>query len=64
MLKPSSVGPAMPSQDFSVLVPPADEVVAHGRLGSWLESAGRGMRPDMITMAKGIAGGCDPSAPP
>lgn len=36
----------------------ADEVVtAFGRLGHWFESPHRGMRPHMITMAKGIAGG-------
>jgi PLP-dependent transaminase len=39
----------------------ADEVVtAWGRLGSWFESPVRGMRPHMITMAKGIAGGYAP----
>ncbi|ADJ48559.1 aminotransferase class III [Amycolatopsis mediterranei S699] len=39
----------------------ADEVVtAYGRVGSWFESEVRGMRPDMITMAKGIAGGYAP----
>ncbi|MEV0695035.1 aspartate aminotransferase family protein [Streptomyces sp. NPDC050388] len=39
----------------------ADEVVtAFGRLGTWFESPRRGMRPDMITMAKGIAGGYAP----
>ena len=36
----------------------ADEVVtAFGRTGAWFDSAGRGMAPDMITVAKGIAGG-------
>lgn len=39
----------------------ADEVVtAFGRTGAWFESARRGMAPDMITMAKGIAGGYAP----
>jgi PLP-dependent transaminase len=36
----------------------ADEVVtAFGRLGSWFDAPNRGMRPHMITLAKGIAGG-------
>ncbi|MEC3975179.1 aminotransferase family protein [Amycolatopsis sp. H20-H5] len=36
----------------------ADEVVtAFGRTGSWFDSESRGMEPDMITVAKGIAGG-------
>jgi PLP-dependent transaminase len=36
----------------------ADEVVtAFGRTGAWFDSPRRGMRPDMITVAKGIAGG-------
>lgn len=39
----------------------ADEVVtAYGRTGHWFDSGPRGMRPDMITMAKGIAGGYAP----
>ncbi|MBO1413473.1 aspartate aminotransferase family protein, partial [Streptomyces sp. FH025] len=39
----------------------ADEVVtAYGRTGAWFDSAVRGMEPDMITMAKGIAGGYAP----
>lgn len=39
----------------------ADEVVtAYGRVGGWFNSAERGMRADMITMAKGIAGGYIP----
>jgi adenosylmethionine-8-amino-7-oxononanoate aminotransferase len=39
----------------------ADEVVtAYGRTGAWFDSATRGMEPDMITMAKGIAGGYAP----
>jgi putrescine aminotransferase len=39
----------------------ADEVVtAFGRMGSWFESEVRGMDPDMITTAKGIAGGYAP----
>lgn len=39
----------------------ADEVVtAFGRLGSWFESDRWGMKPDMITVAKGIAGGYAP----
>lgn len=41
----------------------ADEVVtAFGRLGSWFASPRFGMDPDMITMAKGIAGGYAPLA--
>lgn len=41
----------------------ADEVVtAFGRTGSWFESESRGMHPDMITTAKGIAGGYAPLA--
>jgi len=41
----------------------ADEVVtAFGRIGSWFESAPRGMEPDIITTAKGIAGGYAPLA--
>jgi PLP-dependent transaminase len=36
----------------------ADEVVtAFGRMGNWFDSPGRGMDPDMIAVAKGIAGG-------
>ena len=36
----------------------ADEVVTgYGRLGSWFDSPGRGMQPDIITTAKGIASG-------
>jgi putrescine aminotransferase len=39
----------------------ADEVVtAFGRMGAWFDSAQRGMAPDMITTAKGIAGGYIP----
>ncbi|MEC3993010.1 aspartate aminotransferase family protein [Actinacidiphila sp. DG2A-62] len=39
----------------------ADEVVtAYGRTGHWFDSGPRGMEPDMITMAKGIAGGYVP----
>lgn len=39
----------------------ADEVVtALGRTGAWFDAPGRGMTPDMITMAKGIAGGYAP----
>ncbi len=39
----------------------ADEVVtAYGRTGHWFDSGARGMEPDMITMAKGIAGGYVP----
>lgn len=39
----------------------ADEVVtAFGRLGSWFESEVQHMEPDMITTAKGIAGGYAP----
>jgi putrescine aminotransferase len=39
----------------------ADEVVtAFGRTGAWFDSAQRDMAPDMITMAKGIAGGYAP----
>lgn len=39
----------------------ADEVVtAFGRMGSWFESEVRDMEPDMITTAKGIAGGYAP----
>lgn len=39
----------------------ADEVVtAFGRTGVWFESDRLGMRPDMITLAKGIAGGYAP----
>jgi putrescine aminotransferase len=39
----------------------ADEVVtAYGRTGHWFDSASRGMEPDMITMAKGIAAGYAP----
>lgn len=39
----------------------ADEVVtAFGRTGAWFESERRGMKPDMITAAKGIAGGYAP----
>jgi PLP-dependent transaminase len=39
----------------------ADEVVtAFGRTGSWFDSSRRGMDPDMITVAKGIAGGYVP----
>jgi PLP-dependent transaminase len=39
----------------------ADEVVtAFGRIGSWFESATRNMDPDIITTAKGIAGGYAP----
>lgn len=39
----------------------ADEVVtAFGRIGSWFDSAQRNMQPDMITTAKGIAGGYAP----
>ncbi len=39
----------------------ADEVVtAFGRTGAWFDSPGRGMAPDMITVAKGIAGGYAP----
>jgi adenosylmethionine-8-amino-7-oxononanoate aminotransferase len=39
----------------------ADEVVtALGRTGAWFDSAQRGMDPDMITMAKGLAGGYAP----
>lgn len=41
----------------------ADEVVtAFGRLGSWFASEERDMDPDMITTAKGIAGGYAPLA--
>lgn len=41
----------------------ADEVVtAFGRLGEWFASPGYGMNPDLITMAKGIAGGYAPLA--
>ncbi len=41
----------------------ADEVVtAFGRLGEWFASPRFGMEPDMITMAKGIAGGYMPLA--
>jgi putrescine aminotransferase len=36
----------------------ADEVVtAYGRTGAWFDSAQRGMAPDIITTAKGIASG-------
>jgi adenosylmethionine-8-amino-7-oxononanoate aminotransferase len=39
----------------------ADEVVtAFGRMGNWFDSPGRGMAPDMIALAKGIAGGYVP----
>jgi putrescine aminotransferase len=39
----------------------ADEVVtAFGRTGAWFESERLGMKPDMITAAKGIAGGYAP----
>jgi PLP-dependent transaminase len=39
----------------------ADEVVtAFGRMGNWFDSPGRGMAPDMIAVAKGIAGGYVP----
>jgi putrescine aminotransferase len=39
----------------------ADEVVtAFGRTGAWFDSAQRDMKPDMITTAKGIAGGYMP----
>ncbi|MEU0988833.1 aminotransferase class III-fold pyridoxal phosphate-dependent enzyme [Streptomyces sp. NPDC005953] len=39
----------------------SDEVVtAFGRTGTWFESERRGMAPDMITTAKGIAGGYIP----
>lgn len=39
----------------------ADEVVtAFGRMGAWFDSPQRGMAPDMITVAKGIAGGYEP----
>lgn len=39
----------------------ADEVVtAFGRIGSWFESANQGMDADIITAAKGIAGGYAP----
>jgi putrescine aminotransferase len=39
----------------------ADEVVtAFGRMGNWFDSPGRGMDPDMIAVAKGIAGGYVP----
>jgi PLP-dependent transaminase len=39
----------------------ADEVVtAFGRTGAWFESERHGMKPDMITAAKGIAGGYAP----
>jgi adenosylmethionine-8-amino-7-oxononanoate aminotransferase len=39
----------------------ADEVVtAFGRIGAWFDSGRRGMAPDMITVAKGIAGGYAP----
>jgi PLP-dependent transaminase len=39
----------------------ADEVVtAFGRTGAWFDSTQRGMSPDMITVAKGIAGGYVP----
>ncbi|WP_340686943.1 aspartate aminotransferase family protein [Amycolatopsis coloradensis] len=39
----------------------ADEVVtAFGRTGAWFESDRLGMKPDMITAAKGIAGGYAP----
>jgi PLP-dependent transaminase len=39
----------------------ADEVVtAFGRIGNWFESVPREMEPDMITTAKGIAGGYAP----
>jgi PLP-dependent transaminase len=41
----------------------ADEVVtAFGRTGAWFDSGQRGMEPDMITIAKGIAGGYAPLA--
>jgi putrescine aminotransferase len=41
----------------------ADEVVtAFGRLGEWFASPQFGMDPDIITMAKGIAGGYAPLA--
>ncbi|WP_318533337.1 aspartate aminotransferase family protein [Actinoalloteichus sp. GBA129-24] len=36
----------------------ADEVItAFGRTGSWFESAARGMKPDIITTAKGLTSG-------
>lgn len=39
----------------------ADEVVtAFGRMGDWFDSPRRGMRPHMITVAKGMAGGYSP----
>lgn len=39
----------------------ADEVVtAFGRTGSWFESERQRMEPDMITVAKGVAGGYAP----
>ena len=39
----------------------ADEVVtAFGRTGAWFDSPQRGMDPDIITVAKGIAGGYAP----
>jgi putrescine aminotransferase len=39
----------------------ADEVVTgYGRTGAWFDSPGRGMQADMITLAKGIAGGYVP----
>jgi putrescine aminotransferase len=39
----------------------ADEVVtAYGRTGAWFDSPQRGLQPDMVTMAKGIAGGYAP----
>jgi putrescine aminotransferase len=39
----------------------ADEVVtAFGRTGAWFESERYGMKPDIITVAKGIAGGYAP----
>ncbi|OLB81267.1 MAG: aspartate aminotransferase family protein [Actinobacteria bacterium 13_2_20CM_2_71_6] len=39
----------------------ADEVVtAFGRTGAWFDSPGRGMSPDLIAVAKGIAGGYVP----
>jgi putrescine aminotransferase len=39
----------------------ADEVVTgYGRTGAWFDSPQRGLKPDIITMAKGIAGGYAP----
>jgi len=39
----------------------ADEVVtAYGRTGAWFDSVQRDLKPDMIAMAKGIAGGYAP----